>query len=72
MIMHIAYLKPDPQTPIKVKREKKLTKQQIRVRAWIARQDEREYRKAIKENWENILKIQKVYPGWLPSKHENK
>lgn len=66
--MHIAYLKPDQDALIKIKREKKPTKQEIRVRAWIARQDEREYQKAIKENWEDILKIQKVYPGWMPSK----
>lgn len=70
MGLSVAYKHNDFYEPVPVKTEKpkRVSKQEQRVALWMARQYEKDYQDAVKENWEDIQKIQKSIPGWMPDK----
>jgi hypothetical protein len=67
--MKVIYISGQPEA--KEKKPARMTPKQEqvqRVRRWMDVQYQRAYDQAIKDNWEEILEIQKSIPGWMPDK----
>lgn len=68
MGLSIAFKQEEFFEPRREPKEKtrRISKQEARVNLRIARLDERDYQEVLAERREDLIKIQKYFPGWMP------